>query len=308
MRLKFRLILLLALMALVTFVSTGQVPIPLQETWENVEPTNEEFFVTTPVNLKRDGETDAKSSRKYYGEINGTYLYIFSDPIKKPNNFSVVSDFVSASGKTLNSSTGSSQPEVLKFVDSFGYSQTIVLTRSANRIYIAQTVSKDKDDRVAKQFISSFRLGSSLPVVVENSNIDAAETATDPDSKTTKPSSGSGSGRGNGTGSGTGTGGIGTGPVSPPIVKQTTSVKILSKPRPAYTNLARFYGIMGTVILRVTFLSSGEIGAISAVKSLPFGLANQALDAAKRTTFEPAYQEGKAITVTKQIEYSFLIY
>ena len=137
---------------------------------------------------------------------------------------------------------------------------------------------------------------------------------------------GQGSGRGTGAGSGTGSGyggglgngnGNGTGdgdgsgadrPPPPPPVGVTQGLKIISKPRPGYTDAARTANIQGTVILRVTFLASGAIGSISPVKGLPNGLTEQAIAAARRISFEPQKVNGAGQTVTKQIEYSFSIY
>lgn len=134
---------------------------------------------------------------------------------------------------------------------------------------------------------------------------------------------GQGSGRGTGTGSGDGSGsggglgdgngdgsGPGGGPPPPPSrpVGVTQGIKILSKPRPGYTDSARQANIQGTVILRVTFLGSGGIGSISTVKGLPNGLTEQAIAAARRISFDPAKRDGVGQTVTKQIEYTFSIY
>lgn len=121
--------------------------------------------------------------------------------------------------------------------------------------------------------------------------------------------SGSGSGLGSGNGSGTGSGDGGN-PPPPPArpVGVTQGLKIISKPRPGYTDAARQNNIQGTVILRVTFLGSGQVGSISAIKGLPNGLTEQAIAAARRISFEPAKRDGQGQSVTRQIEYSFSIY
>ncbi len=122
--------------------------------------------------------------------------------------------------------------------------------------------------------------------------------------------SGSGGGLGSGNGNGTGSGGNnddGNPPPAPPK-GVTQLLKIISKPRPGYTDSARTANVQGTVILRVTFLGSGQIGSISPVKGLPNGLTEQAIAAARRINFEPAKTNGQGQTVTKQIEYSFSIY
>lgn len=91
-------------------------------------------------------------------------------------------------------------------------------------------------------------------------------------------------------------------------VGPTVGVKILSKPRANYTDSARENVVQGKVVLRVTFLASGQIGTIIAVSGLPYGLTEQAIVAARAIRFEPAKQGGVAVSVTKTIEYSFTIF
>lgn len=95
---------------------------------------------------------------------------------------------------------------------------------------------------------------------------------------------------------------------APPVRGVTTGLKILSKPRPGFTDAARQNGTQGEVVLRVTFMANGSIGNVSAVRGLPDGLTEQAIQAARRITFEPAVVNGRPQSVTKQIEYSFYIY
>ena len=123
---------------------------------------------------------------------------------------------------------------------------------------------------------------------------------------------GSGSGGGNGDGNGDGDGsGSGRGENSPPPSKPagvTQALSITSKPKPGYTDSARTSNTQGVVILRVTFLASGQIGSISTVKGLPNGLTEKAMEAAKRMTFVPKKIDGVGQAVTKQVEYSFAIF
>ena len=125
--------------------------------------------------------------------------------------------------------------------------------------------------------------------------------------------SGSGSGTGDGNGGGTGSGnagGLRTPPAPPPPRPAGVSqdVKIISKPGAKYTDAARQNQFSGTVRLRVTFTASGQIGSVSAVGSLPYGLTEQAIAAAKSIRFEPAKKDGVPITKIKQIDYSFTLY
>ncbi|MEP6900204.1 MAG: energy transducer TonB, partial [Actinomycetota bacterium] len=88
----------------------------------------------------------------------------------------------------------------------------------------------------------------------------------------------------------------------------TEALKIISKPRANYTDLARQNVVQGKVVLKVTFLASGGIGAISVVSGLPSGLTEQAIAAARSIKFEPAKAGGVAVAVTKTIEYTFAIF
>ncbi|MEJ7624221.1 MAG: energy transducer TonB [Pyrinomonadaceae bacterium] len=120
--------------------------------------------------------------------------------------------------------------------------------------------------------------------------------------------SGSGIGSGNGAGRGAGGGADGEAPPPPRPVGVTQALKINSKPKPTYTDAARQNSIQGLVILRVTFLASGQIGSISPIKGLPHGLTEQAIAAARRISFEPMKRDGVGQAVTKQVEYNFAIY
>ena len=91
-------------------------------------------------------------------------------------------------------------------------------------------------------------------------------------------------------------------------VGPTVGVKIISKPRPGYTDSARVNNIQGTVVLRVTFLANGQVGGVSVVKGLPNGLTEQAIAAAKGIRFEPAKKGGTPYAVNKNVEYSFTIF
>jgi protein TonB len=121
--------------------------------------------------------------------------------------------------------------------------------------------------------------------------------------------SGSGGGLGSGNGNGRGNGDDGDGgPPPPKKAGITQNLAITGKPRPGYTDAARTANVQGTVILRVTFLASGQVGSISPVKGLPNGLTEQAIAAARRISFTPKTVDGVPPSVTKQIEYTFSIY
>jgi TonB family protein len=166
----------------------------------------------------------------------------------------------------------------------------------------------------------------------------------DPRSKSTEPSNGPGNGGGIGTNNGSGIGegdGPGFGPgrkgnigggdrsigsggkggapggdnanpddrdrvYSAPQVE--TRARVLLKPEPQYTEQARRDGITGTVILRVVFSRSGEITIIRAMQSLPGGLTEKAIAAARQIRFVPATRNGQPVSMYMQLEYNFNLY
>lgn len=85
-------------------------------------------------------------------------------------------------------------------------------------------------------------------------------------------------------------------------------LRILTKPRPGYTEEARLNSVQGSVILKVTFEANGTIGPIEVVKGLEQGLTEMTTEAARKITFTPARQNGTPVSVTRQLEYHFSVY
>jgi TonB family protein len=83
---------------------------------------------------------------------------------------------------------------------------------------------------------------------------------------------------------------------------------VLSKPEAGYTEEARKSCITGTVVLRAIFSDSGEVTGIRAVKSLPDGLTEKAIAAARKIRFVPAVKDGHPVSVYMQLEYVFNLY
>ena len=84
--------------------------------------------------------------------------------------------------------------------------------------------------------------------------------------------------------------------------------RLLSKPEPQYSEEARRNQITGTVVLRVVFSSTGEVSNIRAVSTLPFGLTERAIAAARQFRFVPATRGGRPVSVYMQLEYNFNLY
>jgi TonB family protein len=84
--------------------------------------------------------------------------------------------------------------------------------------------------------------------------------------------------------------------------------RLLTKPEPQYTEEARRNQISGTVELRVVFTSAGEVAQIRALRTLPFGLTEKAIAAARLIRFIPAMKGGRPVSVQMQLEYNFNLY
>src|SRR6266403_510208 len=157
-------------------------------------------------------------------------------------------------------------------------------------------------------------------------------------SKSTDPSSGSGTGNGIGTGQGGGIGpgeggglgpgrggnmgggdfnaggggpgGGGGGDYSKIFTGKdvTSKARLISKPEPQYTEDARKNQIVGTVVLKVVFASSGQVTNIRTVQGLPNGLTERAIAAARQIKFVPATKDGHQVSMWMQLEYNFNLY
>ena len=85
----------------------------------------------------------------------------------------------------------------------------------------------------------------------------------------------------------------------------TRKVMIRSKPEPVYTDEARENKIEGTVRLRLVLHSTGEVTEIKILKSLPHGLTEKAMEAARKIEFTPAEKDGRPVSQYVIIEYNF---
>lgn len=89
---------------------------------------------------------------------------------------------------------------------------------------------------------------------------------------------------------------------------RSSALHLILKPKPKYTDEARENNISGDVRMRVTFLPNGAIGSVSPVTNLPYGLTEQAIEAAKKMAFLPQRQNDIKVAVTRVVVYTFSIY
>ncbi len=100
--------------------------------------------------------------------------------------------------------------------------------------------------------------------------------------------------------------------VQPPDIvntkESTRKAIVVWKPEPAYTESARMNQRTGTVVLKGTFTSSGQVIITAVIKGLNDGLTERAIEAAKNIKFFPAEKDSKPVSVSLQLEYNFNLY
>jgi TonB family protein len=111
---------------------------------------------------------------------------------------------------------------------------------------------------------------------------------------------GSGRGPGYGEGSGGNTGGgdrsIGYPGRSSSLQPAVDSKpRLLNNPRPLYTEEARKNKVQGSVKVRLQVGADGLVKEVAVISPLPFGLTEQAIQAAYQMRFTPAMKDGRAI-------------
>lgn len=84
--------------------------------------------------------------------------------------------------------------------------------------------------------------------------------------------------------------------------------RLIEKPEPTYTDKGRGAQVEGTVILKAVFSANGKVTNIRVVASLPFGLTERSIAAAKKIKFVPAMKDGKNVSMWIQLEYNFRLY
>jgi len=279
------------------------------EQWQTFAPFGEEFSAEIPASMTINGR--GEKSRSYKAELENTYFFIFTDSLKDSFYVKEISGFAKnyKTSKSV-SAVGDFSGEKINFADDEGFYHTILIVETKNRAYVFQITSETENNPLVEQFFANLQLNRTIEKTTADSEDNNASSVKEKTVPNTDIVFGEGLATGSGTGSGSGNG-VGSGTSNAktqPQANQTNPLKILSKPRVSYTDWARFYQITGNIPLRVTFLANGNIGAVTAVKKLPFGLTNNAISAARSILFEPAMKDGTAYNVTKLVEYSFMIF
>lgn len=289
--------------------------------WTTFSSADEPFTVETPAaltvrafhNPKRSDQHDVRYSLTY----GGTRYFIFSEKAGDANlvpiGLKYLQGYKDGERITIGGHSG------LGFAFNYdGSAHSAVYIKIDDHHYLFHALGR-LDDPDIHRFLASIKFGSdAIRVPAAQTGVPSAATIHVPDKVTTTQASGGGIGSGggsagmgvgNGRGVGNGVGG-GSGRAGIPSVDKAAvkPLTITTKPRPAYTEVARRYEVMGTVTLRITFLANGEVGSVSAVSGLPFGLTKAAIDAARQIKFEPQAKDGVPVSVTKTLQYTFTIY
>jgi TonB family protein len=163
-----------------------------------------------------------------------------------------------------------------------GLPGTVQFFATRTHLYMFEAVGAAGDDPRVRQFFSSLVLGDKTLGIEVQDGIGAQPVVEDPADE------------------------------NPPseITVRTVDRRavVVSKPEPSYTESARQGRITGTVVLRLVFASNGSVTNIRVLSSLPFGLTEQSITAARRIRFVPAVKDGRFVSLWTQLEYNFNVF
>jgi TonB family protein len=285
-KLKFLNLLFLLFISITISAQNGEIS---KENWQVFQPKGEEFTISTPILLEPFVYNENAENRRFTASIKGRYLFISSDLLTEPFHYNKVKDL-------LNLTTFKSKKEKLNNFEvekiSFNYSDDFFhkmwIIKTQQRIYIFHTASVVENDKITDRFFKSIKIDRKLTDDNENTEFTFRE----------------GIGIDTGASANSGISAVSLKPVD----SNNSPLQIRFKPKANYTDFARFFDIQGSVTVRTTFLDTGAVGDVSAITKLPFGLTKNALEAAKKMKFQPMVKNGKAISVTKTVQYTFTIY
>jgi TonB family protein len=90
-----------------------------------------------------------------------------------------------------------------------------------------------------------------------------------------------------------------------PLAPEVSGPRVFSFYIPVYTNEARARRIEGEVVLSALFQRDGKVKDVVVEQGLGYGLNECAIDAVKRTRFEPARINGQPVDVRAQLVFTF---
>lgn len=81
--------------------------------------------------------------------------------------------------------------------------------------------------------------------------------------------------------------------------------KISSKPSPDFSAEALAHTVRGRVVLSAVLCRTGKVTDVQVIESLPFGMTEKVIKAARQIKFEPAEKDGRRVSEVIRLEYNF---
>lgn len=205
--------------------------------------------------------------------------------------------------------------DVYKYESEKGFSMSIYAA-SSKAFYVISVSSKDAENRALLNFLHSIKLANQ-PLLKQDTQINQTTAAVEETAVSIAT--------------------LKTNPIVLEALKRKTAVKVnvtydfkerdikgktlpednnkysrplitLRKPRASYTDAARRDAFQGSIRLKILFRANGEIGDITVLTDAPKDLSKNTVDAAAKIKFLPAEIDGKAVDVSRVVEYTFTIY
>jgi len=299
------LITLMMILAVSGSIAVGQS----SSAWREFTRDSEEFTVAFPEEIKYEELPGPARSATYWSRSDQVRIFIASEARNSHPILDQALNIIDGYGMTETEISSIPAKRYRRTDDRFVYGAVTVSTEGRSYFFFAVAPIGSADD--ADRFLDSVRLAP-RPLEPGETPVEAPKSA----EKSTKTNFDQkppfGAGRSETTspfGAGRSSNQVPppTDPMSRPQ-SDNSGVRVLSKPRPSYTDIARLLRIDGSVILKVTFGADGAIGPVTILAALPFGLTESAIGAARSIKFEPARRDGKPYTVAKNVEYTFTVY
>jgi TonB family protein len=259
--------------------------------WKRFTGKNEEFSILMPgqpssyLNAITDRSNKLIPEQIYSSYFNGAvYLvvaYGWSSSAEALENFSAhhSSRGAISNARDVTSAGFKGKEYDLKFGETVG---TLRIFQTKNHAYAVATVQAVDDLPLREYFLSSLLLSGG-----RDNQLPPAQAPAQPPSQTLNvPQSNS--------------------TLSILFGKDVTRRGVIvSKPEPWYTDEARRFGVSGTVVLRAVLSASGEVTDIRTIKTLPNGLTENAIEAARHLKFIPGIKDGRFVSYWVELQYNF---
>lgn len=262
--------------------STPPQPAAAEEKWERYTFKGEEFSAELPA-MPFDYESwwsvgmRERERRRDFGLYSGGVVYSITS-YDKPHSRDSLDRFASYSW-----SAGLKRVRDLKLGGFDGREYEFVreglllrarVFHAKRHAYLIRAITRGDDDARVARFLDSLALGDAPP----------GQIISEPPTQTHAPEE-----------------------VYKPSEVERKAV-IVFKPEPWFTDEARDSGVRGTVRLSAVLGGDGRVRDISVVKSLPYGMTDVTVDAARHMLFFPAWKDGRAVSQYVTLEYAFNVY